>query len=45
MNDIDISKYLPILSIGLWVGVFITFVSKLISFTLSTIIGWFKHLV
>lgn len=42
MSDINISDYLPILSIGLWVGVSITFISKLFSFVISKILGWFK---
>lgn len=41
----EISDYLPILTIGLWVGVFITFVSKMISLVISTILNWFKRLV
>ena len=45
MNDFDISQYLPILSIGIWVGVFITFVCKMMSFVIEKIIGWFKHLL
>lgn len=45
MNDIDISGYLPILSIGLWVGVSITFISKIISFVISVILSWFKKIM
>lgn len=43
MSTLNVSGYLPILTIGLWVGVFITFVSKLISFVISTILKWFKR--
>lgn len=45
MSDLNISDYLPILSLGLWVGVSITFISKLISFVIGTILNWFKRLV
>lgn len=45
MNDIDITGYLPVFTISLWVGVFITFVSKMLSFVVSKIISWFKHLL
>lgn len=45
MSDINISDYLPILSIGIWVGVFITFVCKMISFVIATILHWFKKSV
>lgn len=44
MNDVDLTNYLPVLTTGLWVGVFITFISKLISFVIKIIIGWFKRL-
>ena len=43
MSDLNISEYLPILSLGLWVGVFISFVSKMISFVIKTILSWFKR--
>lgn len=42
MSDINISDYLPILSIGLWVGISITFISKMISFVITLILGWFR---
>ena len=45
MSDVNISQYLPILSIGLWSGVTITFISKLISFVIGTILKWFKKAV
>lgn len=45
MNDIDITQYLPILTLGLWVGVSMTFISKLLSFVISTILYWFKKSV
>lgn len=45
MSDINISEYLPILTIGLWSGVMITFISKLISFVISTILHWFKRAI
>lgn len=45
MNNLDITDYLPILSIGLWVGVSITFISKIISFVISTCINWFKRAI
>lgn len=44
MNDLDVSNFLPILSIGLWVGVFMVFVAKMFSFVLTTIINWFKRI-
>ena len=44
MSDVNLSDFLPILSIGLWVGVSITFVSKMISYVISTIIRWFKRI-
>lgn len=43
--NLDISDYLPILSIGLWVGVSITFISKIISFVISTCVSWFKRAI
>lgn len=44
MSDVNLSDFLPILSVGLWVGVSITFISKMISYVISTIIRWFKRI-
>lgn len=45
MSDVNITDYLPILTIGLWSGVAITFISKMISFVISTCINWFKKAI
>lgn len=45
MSDVDLSNFLPILTIGLWVGVSITIISKLLSFVIGTVISWFKRLL
>lgn len=42
MIDLQVSEYLPILTIGLWVGVFMTFVAKMLAFVISKILSWFK---
>lgn len=41
----SINDYLTILNIGLWVGVSIIFISKMISFVISTILKWFKKAI
>lgn len=38
------SDYLNIFTISLWVGVFITFICKMINFVIEKIIGWFKKI-
>ena len=43
--NLDITDYLPILSIGVWTGVFITFVCKMFSFVISVCINWFKKAI
>lgn len=42
MNNVDLTELLPILSTGLWVGVSMVFVSKMLSFVISKIIQLFK---
>lgn len=42
MNDLDISVYLPILSLGLWVGVFMVVVSKCLNHVIEVFIRIIK---
>lgn len=42
MNNVDLTQYLPILSIGLWTGVFVTIVCKLLSHIVEVFIKLFK---
>ena len=41
----DLTEYLPILSTGLWVGIFITFVCKMFSVVIDIIVSWFRRLL
>lgn len=45
MDNIDLTNYLPILSMGLWVGIFIVFVCKMFSFVIDKILSWFKRAI